>query len=79
MIQCTLRINNCVGFISLSVSSDKLVHNIMNPGESDDKSVKEVEKQSGEELDHFLEYGKYQAIRVWVFGSFLGTFTPFVL
>ena len=51
----------------------------MNPGESDDKSVKESEKQSGEELDHFLEYGKYQAIRVWVFGSFLGTLTTFVL
>jgi len=42
----------------------------MNTTESE-RSLKEVEKKSGEDLDHFLEYGKYQALRVWIFGSFL--------
>ena len=42
---------------------------------NNDRSLKEVEKKSGEDLDHFLEYGKYQALRVWIFGSFLGTCT----
>ena len=42
---------------------------------NDDRSLKEVEKKSEDELDHFLEYGKYQALRVWIFGILLGTCT----
>ena len=42
---------------------------------NNDSSLKEVEKKSEDELDHFLEYGKYQALRVWIFGILLGTCT----
>ena len=44
---------------------------------NNDKSMKEEEKKSGDDLDHFLKYGKYQALRVWIFGSILGICTAF--